>query len=296
MILNSIETAYTERLKKACEWLQKADFVLIGAGAGLSTAAGLKYDGPEFEKAFADMISRYAFTDLYTSSFYPFATEEERWAYWSRHVMYARFDPPALPLYQQLLELVREKDYFVITTNVDGQFRKAGFDAERLFEVQGDYGYIQGATGADGHTYYAEDLFRRMVAEQKDCAIPTALVPSLRQFNSDAPKDEAMDIHVRKDIHFVEDEQWNHTQEQYESFLQRAIDGQSPIALLELVVGFNTPSIIRFPFERLAARLPRTALIRVNKDYPQFQLSGIEHFVGFQEPPQQLISDILSNI
>ena len=296
MILNSIETAYPERLKKACEWLQKADFVFIGAGAGLTTAAGLQYDGPAFKKAFADMINRYAFTDLYTSSFYPFATEEERWAYWSRHVLYARFDPPALALYQQLLELVRGKDYFVITTNVDGQFRKAGFDTERLFEVQGDYAYIQGVTGADGHTYYAEDLFRRMVAEQKDCAIPTALVPSLRQFNSDAPKDEAMDIHVRKDVYFVEDEQWNHMQEQYESFLQRAMDGQSHIALLELGVGFNTPSIIRFPFERLAARLPRTALIRVNKDYPQFQLSGIEHFAGFHENTEQLISNILSNL
>lgn len=296
MILNSIETAYPERLKKACEWLREADFVLIGAGAGLTTAAGLQYDGPAFEKAFADMISRYDFTDLYTSSFYPFATDEERWAYWSRHVLYARFDPPALPLYKQLLELVRGKDYFVITTNVDGQFRKAGVEAERLFEVQGDYAYIQGVTGADGQTYYAEDLFRRMFEEQKDCAIPFGLVPTLRQFNPDAPKNERMDIHVRKDNYFVEDEQWHEMQGHYESYLRRALDGHSHIVLLELGVGFNTPSIIRFPFERMAARLPRTALIRVNKDYPQFQLSGIEHFAGFHENTEQLISDILSHL
>ena len=132
--------------QKAEAAIAQADAVLIGAGAGLSTAAGINYDGPDFEKAFADMIAHYGFTDLYTSSFYPFKSEEEKWAYWSRHIDYARFAPEGKPLYKHLLGMVQDKEYFVITTNVDGQFAKAGFDPDKVFEVQGDYGLMQCAT------------------------------------------------------------------------------------------------------------------------------------------------------
>ena len=133
-------------LQKAESAIAQADAVLIGAGAGLSMAAGIHYGGPDFEKAFADMIARYGFTDLYTSSFYPFKSEEEKWAYWSRHIDCARFAPEGKPLYKHLLELVQGKEYFVITTNVDGQFIKAGFNPDKVFEVQGDYGLMQCAT------------------------------------------------------------------------------------------------------------------------------------------------------
>ena len=280
----------TNDLQQAREWLQKADHILIGAGAGLSSAAGIDYAGAAFQREFADMIAKYGFGDLYSASFYPYPTEEEFWASWARHVLFARFnngqsakDEPgkyteALPLYQQLLKLVRDKDYFVITTNVDGQFRKAGFDAERLFEVQGDYAYLQGKTGKSGKVYYSEDLFRQMVREEQNGSIPTALIPR------DPESGEKMDIHVRKDLYFVEDEAWQCAQGNYYDWLERNISGLSTsnVVLLELGVGFNTPTIIRFPFERLANKYRGVRLIRFNRDYPSAQLP-LDHFIGLTD-------------
>ena len=275
---------------KAKQWLAEADHVLVGAGAGLSTAAGIQYSGPAFEQAFADFISRYGITDLYSSSFYPFQTAEENWACWSRHIDFVRFQPPAMPLYKQLMECLQGKDYFVITTNVDGQFRKAGCADDRLFEVQGDYAYIQGRTGSDGHTYYAENLIQEMVAQQHDCRIPTNLIPSLRQFNPDAAKDEPMEVHVRKDMYFVEDEQWQQMQSNYADWLEDALLGErssssaNSLLLLELGVGYNTPTIIRFPFERMAAKYRNVRLIRINKEYPQAQLPELtDNFIGLTD-------------
>lgn len=280
----------TNDLQQACEWLQNADHILIGAGAGLSSAAGIDYAGETFRREFADMIAKYGFGDLYSASFCPYPTEEEFWASWARHVLFARFnnglsskDEPgkyteALPLYQQLLKLVRDKDYFVITTNVDGQFRKAGFDAERLFEVQGDYAYLQGKTGKSGKVYYSEELFRQMVREEQNGRIPTALIPR------DPESGEKMDIHVRKDLYFVEDEAWQCAQGNYYDWLERNISGQSTsnVVLLELGVGFNTPTIIRFPFERLANKYRNVSLIRFNRDYPSAQLP-LDHFIGLTD-------------
>ena len=280
----------TNDLQQAREWLQNADHILIGAGAGLSSAAGIDYAGETFQREFADMIAKYGFGDLYSASFYPYPTEEEFWASWARHVLFARFnngqsakDEPgkyteALPLYQQLLKLVRDKDYFVITTNVDGQFRKAGFDAERLFEVQGDYAYLQGKTGKSGKVYYSEDLFRQMVREEQNGRIPTALIPC------DPESGEKMDIHVRKDLYFVEDEAWQCAQNNYYDWLETNIGSLSTsnVVLFELGVGFNTPTIIRFPFERLANKYRNVSLIRFNRDYPSAQLP-LDHFIGLTD-------------
>ena len=281
----------TNDLQQAREWLQNADHILIGAGAGLSSAAGIDYAGETFQREFADMIAKYGFGDLYSASFYPYPTEEEFWASWARHVLFARFnngqsakDEPgkyteALPLYQQLLKLVRDKDYFVITTNVDGQFRKAGFDTERLFEVQGDYAYLQGKTGKSGKVYYSEDLFRQMVREEQNGRIPTALIPR------DPESGEKMDIHVRKDLYFVEDEEWRCAQGNYYDWLERNISGltsNNEVVLLELGVGFNTPTVIRFPFERLANKYRNVSLIRFNRDYPAAQLP-IDKFIGLTD-------------
>ena len=278
----------TNDLQQAREWLQKADHILIGAGAGLSTAAGIDYAGNAFRREFADMIAKYGYSDLYSASFYPYPSEEEFWAHWARHVLFARFnngqsakDEPgqyteALPLYQQLLDVVHEKDYFVITTNVDGQFRKAGFDTERLFEVQGDYAYLQGKTGKSGKVYYSEDLFRQMVREEQNGRIPTALIPR------DPESGERMDIHVRKDLYFVEDEAWQHAQSNYYDWLEKNLTSNNEVLLLELGVGFNTPTIIRFPFERLANKYRNVSLIRFNRDYPQSQLP-IDKFIGLTD-------------
>lgn len=286
----------TNDLQQAREWLQNADHILIGAGAGLSSAAGIDYAGDTFRHEFADMIAKYGFGDLYSASFYPYPTEEEFWASWARHVLFARFnngqsakDEPgkyteALPLYQQLLKQVRDKDYFVITTNVDGQFRKAEFDAERLFEVQGDYAYLQGKTGKSGKVYYSEELFRQMVREEQNGRIPTALIPR------DPESGEKMDIHVRKDLYFVEDEAWRRAQSNYYDWLERNICGLSTsnVVLLELGVSFNTPTIIRFPFERLANKYRGVRLIRFNRDYPSAQLP-IDHFLSFSDNLEQTI-------
>lgn len=265
------------------DFLADADAVLIGAGAGLSSAAGLAYSGPEFEREFADFIRRYKITDLYTSSFCDYGSEEARWAYWAKHVMMARILPPALPLYKKIFDAVKEKDYFVITTNVDGQFRKAGFDVERLFEVQGDYAFIQSKFGTDNKRFYAEDLFRRMYAEQQDCRIPSSLVPYY--LNGEIAlgdnSGEEMDINIRKDGNFVQDGEWYAQAERYETFVGK--NRERRLLLLEFGVGFNTPTIIRFPFERMAATYPDTTLVRLNRDYPGTYQEGIKRFYSMRE-------------
>lgn len=258
------------------DFFTDVDAVLIGAGAGLSAAAGIDYSGEAFRREFDEYINRYGFTDLYTSSFYPFETEEERWAYWAKHVMFARIMPPAMPLYLQLCSLVEKKPHFVITTNVDGQFRKAGFSADKLFEVQGDYAYIQAQSGRDQKRFYAEDLFRRMYQEQRDCRIPSSLVPYYRDGEISFESGEKMDINIRKDSGFVEDAEWQAQADRYYDFVEQWKSKR--LLLLELGVGYNTPTIIRFPFERMAQQFPTATLVRINRDYPEKSLPGIKRF------------------
>lgn len=241
-----------------CRALQFADAVLVGAGAGLSAAAGLDYSGDGFRKAFADYIEKYGFTDLFTSGFHEFATEEERWARWARHIDYARFKPPALPLYLKLFELVSGKNYFVITTNVDGQFRKAGFEPARLFEVQGDYGFMQCAKGCHPRVYSNEDTVHRMLESFRCFSIPSELLPHCPVCGGN------MDINVRKNAYFVEDENWHIQATRYQEFLENNI--QRNIVFLEMGVGFNTPGIIRYPFEHYARKFPKGKLVRINLD------------------------------
>ncbi|MDO4163929.1 MAG: Sir2 silent information regulator family NAD-dependent deacetylase [Bacteroides sp.] len=249
---------YSHKIGRAKELIAHADAVLIGAGAGFSAAAGLHYSGPEFEHDFADFIRNYGITDLYTSSFYPFSTEEERWAYWARHIYTIRYKPEVLPLYQKLLQLVVDKDYFVITTNVDGQFRKAGFCPERLFEVQGDYGLNQCLCGCHDALYNNENLVRQMVATTHDCRIPSRLVPVCPRCGG------RMEVHVRKDEYFVQDAAWHAAYKRYQQYVNN-LETRKSVVLLELGVGFNTPTIIRYPFEIMAESYSNTTLIRINK-------------------------------
>jgi len=262
-------------LQRALHIISEADRIIIGVGAGLSAAAGLHYDGPEFENAFADFISRYGITDLYSSGFYPFETPEEYWACWARHIQFIRFTPPAMPLYKQLLQLVQDKDYHVISTNVDGQLLKAGFDPKRLFEVQGDYGYLQCAHRCHDTLYDNRLLVKQMVEQTSNCHIPSQLVPVCPRCGGN------MAVHVRVDGYFVEDEAWHQAQERYEQALQEVCEGGKTV-LLELGVGYNTPGIIRFPFEQLAATLRNVTLIRVNSLQSQPMTSRLDHnhFIG----------------
>jgi NAD-dependent SIR2 family protein deacetylase len=189
------------RINKARNLIKDADHILIGAGAGLSTAAGLLYSGERFTNNFQDFIAKYNFTDLYSSSFYPFKTQEEKWAYFSRHIKLNRFDAEVGIPYFELLKLVETKNYFVLTTNVDALFHKAGFDKAKVFMVQGDYGKNQCAKGCHKILYDNEKLIKEMVLTQKDCMIPTALIPKCPVCGGD------MAANLRGDEYFVEDEE-----------------------------------------------------------------------------------------
>lgn len=253
--------AYEEQIENAVNFIKDADAVIIGAGAGASTAAGLEYGGKRFTDHFAEFIEKYGghyMTDMYAAGFYPFPSEEARWGYWSKHALLNRFEPPALPLYQELYSIVKDKDYFVLTTNVDHQFYKAGFSAEKIFATQGDYGEIQCQRGCHPKTYDAEELFRKMDARRRDCLIPSELVPKCPVCGGN------MTMHLRCDNYFVEDEPWHEAADRYADFLDR--NQSKKVVLIELGVGFNTPIIIRFPFEKLVREHATYRLIRLNMD------------------------------
>ena len=233
-----------------------ADAVLIGAGAGLSTAAGFTYDGERFQKYFSDFIEKYHFRDMYSGGFYPFATQEERWAYWSRYIFINRYMDTPKPLYRTLLQLVKDKEYFVLTTNVDHCFQKAGVDKKRLFYTQGDFGLWQCSVPCHRRTYDNEDVVLKMVEQQKDMRIPSELVPF-------CPKCGApMRMNLRNDNTFVEDYGWHEAASRYVDFADAHKDER--LLLLELGVGANTPAIIKYPFWRLTYRHPNTTYVCIN--------------------------------
>lgn len=241
------------RLKNA---IQDADAIVIGAGAGLSTAAGFTYSGERFEQYFSDFIQKYHFRDMYTGGFYPFRTPEELWAYWSRYIFINRYMDPPKPVYRKLLDLVKNKDYFVLTTNVDHCFQKAGFEKERLFYTQGDYGLFQCSTPCHRRTYDNEETVLKMVEEQKDMRVPSELVPR-------CPKcGEPMAMNLRSDDTFVEDLGWNEAASRYVNFMQT--HANKKLLLLELGVGSNTPAIIKYPFWKLTAQNPNATYVCVN--------------------------------
>ncbi len=277
---------FSDKIKTAREKLDAVDAVVIGAGAGLSAAAGLDYSGPGFKKEFADYIERYGFPDLYSSSFYEFPTEEERWARWARHIDYARFRPGAFPLYRDLLELVKDRNYFVITTNVDGQFRKAGFESDKIFEVQGDYGLMQCATGCHPKVYSDKEAVKEILEHSHDLTVDPKYVPVCPVCGG------PMDVHVRKNGFFVEDEDWRRAAERYEEFMQRYA-ATKKIVLLELGIGYNTPAIIRYPFEQITYRNPNATIIRLNYEYPQGPAETASRTISFTENMADVITALI---
>lgn len=258
-----------ERLKSA---LAEADAVVIGAGAGLSTSAGFVYDGERFEKYFFDFAAKYPFTDMYAGGFYPYNTKEEFWAYWSRYIWINRYMDTPKPVYEELYRLVKDKDYFVITTNVDHCFQKAGFDKKRLFYTQGDYGLFQCVEPCHSKTYENEDRIRAMVASQgweigddRGLIMPEGVTPKMT-----VPKEllpacpicgRPMTMNLRSDDKFAEDEGWHRAAERYENFL-RGRGGK--VLFLELGVGYNTPVIIKYPFWQMTAKDPAATYVCVN--------------------------------
>ena len=243
-----------ERLKAA---LQDCDAVVIGAGSGLSTAAGFTYTGERFEKYFSDFAAKYGIKDMYSGGFYPFPTMEEFWAYWSRYIFINRYQDAPKPVYDDLLKLVAHKDYFVITTNVDHCFQKAGFDKKRLFYTQGDYGLFQCSEPCCQETFENEAIIREMVKRQKNMKISTELLPVCPHCG------KPLTMNLRSDNKFVEDEGWHRAAERYENFLRTRAGGK--ILFLELGVGYNTPVIIKYPFWQMTAKNPNAIYACINQ-------------------------------
>lgn len=236
--------------------LASADAVVIGAGAGLSTSAGFTYDGERFKMYFSDFEAKYGFHNMYTGGFFPYSTLEEHWAYWSRYIYVNRYIDAPKPVYDMLFQLIKDKDYFVLTTNVDHCFQKAGFDKKRLFYTQGDYGLFQCSEPCCKETFENEEIICSMMEQQKDMKIPSGLLPVCPHCG----KPETMNL--RSDNKFVEDEGWHKAARRYELFLRRHQDMR--VLFLELGVGYNTPVIIKYPFWQMTAKNPKAIYACVN--------------------------------
>ena len=247
---------YSKQIDGLKDALCNAEAVIIGAGAGLSSSAGFTYSGKRFHENFSDFEAKYNFHDMYTGGFYPYETPEEHWAYWSRYISINRYQSPPKSVYNDLYDIVKDKDYFVITTNVDHCFQKTGFEKRRLFYTQGDYGLFQCSAPCHAETYDNEELIRRMVAEQKDMKIPSELLPRCPICG------KPMTMNLRADDKFVQDSGWYEACDRYEDFLER--HKNSRVLYLELGVGGNTPVIIKYPFWRFTNENPKATYACIN--------------------------------
>lgn len=245
LITTSTES-YSEQIDRLKNEIENAEAIIIGAGAGMSASAGFVYDGERFEKHFADFRQKYGITDMYSGGFYPYNSLEEYWTWWSRHIWVNRYDIAAGKPYMDLLNIVEDKDYFVLTTNVDHQFQLAGFDKKRLFYTQGDYGLWQCSKACHDKTYDNEETVRKMVSEQRGLKIPSELIPKCPVCG--AP----MTMNLRCDNSFVQDEGWYAAANRYQDFIRR--HKGMHILFLELGVGANTPAIIKYPFWQMTAQ------------------------------------------
>lgn len=286
--------SYSDNIQKLKQAIDEAETIVIGAGAGLSTSAGFVYNGERFEKYFSDFGKKYGYEDMYAGGFYPYETPEEKWAFWSRNIFINRYMDAPKPVYDHLLELVKNKDYFVITTNVDHCFQKAGFDKERLFYTQGDYGLFQCSEPCTPVTYDNEEMVRSMIlsqgweiAEKNELVLPEGRTLAMTIPSDLVPKcpncGKPLTMNLRSDDTFVEDEGWDRAAQRYNQFL-RARNGK--VLFLELGVGYNTPSIIKYPFWQMTANNPDAIYACINYGeaiYPeeiQAQAIGIDSDIG----------------
>lgn len=265
--------------------IEEADAIVIGAGAGLSTAAGFTYSGKRFMDNFKYMHDKYGYNDMYSAGFHCFDSLEEYWAYWAKYVYINRYLDNGLPLYKRLFELVKEKNYFVITTNVDHEFQKAGFDKNRLFYTQGDYGLFQCSEPCHNKTYDNEDQIMKMISNIKDDKIPTSLIPKCPICG------KPMSMNLRSDDTFVEDDSWYKARERYKNFIYQ--NKNKKIVYLELGVGYNTPIIIKYSFWRLTKENKLATYISINLDNKKLD----EFFLPKEIKNQSiLINDDIANI
>lgn len=252
---------YLNNIEKIKLYIENADYLVIGAGAGLSTSAGLLYSGERFEKLFPDFIAKYNLTDMYTSAFYKHDTIEEYWGYFSKHIYYNRYEVQGLnDTYNNLYNIAKNKDYFVITTNADHLFLSNGFDKNKIFYTQGDYGLFQCSKPCHNKTYDNKEIIYNMVKMQENLKIPSELVPHCPLCG------ELMDVNLRKDDTFVQDEGWDKAHDRYIEFLKNAIYSNKNVLFLELGIGYNTPAIIKYPFWQMTQQIENSKYICINKN------------------------------
>lgn len=247
---------YLDKAQQLKEVLQEIDMILVGAGAGLSTSAGFTYTGKRFKENFSDFIEKYGFRDMYSGGFYPFGSLEEYWAYWSRYIYINRYIEKENSTYKKLFGLVKEKDYFVLTTNVDHQFQKAGFNKSRLFYTQGDYGLFQCSEPCHNATYDNKEIIYKMVEKQTDMKISTELIPYCPICG------RPITMNLRTDQTFVEDNGWHMANKRYSAFLDQCQNRK--VLFLELGVGRNTPGIIKYPFWQMTMENPKAIYACIN--------------------------------
>jgi len=284
------KTPYEEQIMQAADMIQKADYVLMGAGAGLSTAAGAVYGGTWFEENFKEFKEKYGngpyMQDMYSAGFHPYPDEESFWGYWSKQAILGGIDLDVTPLYKDILKLLKDKRTFCLSTNADGQFQKAGYKEEQIFCTQGDYFHIQCQKACHQRTYNAVKLFKQMDQARKNCQIPTYMVPKCPICGG------PMTMNLRCDQYFVQDEAWYQAEKRFGDFLNEALKSQKKLLLLELGVGFNTPTIIRFPFEKLVKENKQVNLIRLNLNEAVIPESIEQQAVGINKDIKQTIKDL----
>ena len=268
------DTDFSKRIGFLRQALSEADSIIIGAGSGLSTAAGLDYAGADFRREFAPWITRYGITDLYTSAFYPWESDEEKWAYWAKHIWFSRYMTGPTALYKTLCDKLSPLNSFVVTTNTDGQFEQAGFPQERLFATQGDYRWFQPASGSPKTLIDNRAWVFDVLPLIENCRIPTERIPTM-------PDGSPVAMNLRIDETFVEDFHWHRQAGRYSDFVREAAQGK--LLLLEFGIGYNTPAIIRLPFEQMAQKFPDTTLVRFNRDNPEPYIDNLPRFVAFTE-------------
>lgn len=279
---------YSAKIRDLQRAVDDAECVFIGAGAGLSTAAGLTYSGERFDRYFSDFKAKYGITDMYSGGFYPFGSPEERWAWWSRHILINRYAPIPNDTYKKLFEFVKDKDYFVLTTNVDHCFQRAGFDKERLFYTQGDYGLFQCSVPCSQATYDNEEIVRKMFETQRDMKIPTELIPKCPVCGAQ------MTTNLRADDKFVQDDGWYEANRRYEEFAKIALDRKT--VYLEIGVGYNTPVIIKYPFWRWTYSNENSVYVCVNKGEADAPDEIRERSICIDGDIKQVLADLSNRI
>ncbi|MDO4460690.1 MAG: Sir2 silent information regulator family NAD-dependent deacetylase [Clostridia bacterium] len=264
---------YSDKIAEIKKKINEADAVIIGAGAGLSTSAGFIYSGERFGKYFSDFAEKYGFSDMYSGGFYPYETLEEHWGYWSRYIYVNRYMDAPKDLYEKIYNIVKDKDYFVLTTNVDHCFQKAGFDKDRLFYTQGDYGLFQCSKPCHKETYGNGDIIKNMVLSQGfKIENGELIIPNEGEIKLSIPSDliphcpkcgRPMSMNLRADNTFVENSGWYEAAKRYENFIKT--HKHKKVLFLELGVGYNTPGIIKYPFWQMTNTFPDASYVCLNK-------------------------------